>query len=76
MSVTIGLEVSFAECRLLGTHLLFLLSAENLRCVGGFFRVQIISCHVGKIVLTRELLELSLCTVLSLVRSVFIELLT
>lgn len=56
-----------------GTSLL--LSAENLKCHGGFFSIEIISCKSGKIILTQELLELSLGTVLS-VNSLFIELLT
>lgn len=45
-----------------GTSLL--LSAENLKCHGGFFSIEIISCKSGKIILTQELLELSLGTVL------------
>lgn len=57
-----------------GTSLL--LSAENLKCHGGFFSIEIISCKSGKIILTQELLELSLGTVLSVVNSLFIELLT
>lgn len=57
-----------------GTSLL--LSAENLKCHGGFFSIEIISCKGGKIILTQELLELSLGTVLSVVNSLFIELLT